>query len=97
MPDRDPEHLDLPDGDAVLYPAFFGRADADRLLRELLDTTVWRQDSTTIYGRSVDLTHGSLLVMRGATQHNWVHQIPKTAKDVTERLNLTFRVIKKPI
>jgi alkylated DNA repair dioxygenase AlkB len=40
---------------------------------------------------NVELTHGSLLVMRGGTQANWLHQIPKTAKPVEERLNLTFR------
>jgi len=40
---------------------------------------------------SVDLTHGCLLIMRGGTQANWLHQIPKTAKQVEERLNLTFR------
>ncbi|QLG44215.1 alpha-ketoglutarate-dependent dioxygenase AlkB family protein [Costertonia aggregata] len=39
------------------------------------------------------LRHGSLLLMQGATQHNWLHQIPKTAKPVSERINLTFRVI----
>src|SRR5206468_11189294 len=33
----------------------FGQPEADRLLQELLDTTAWRQDSTTIYGRLVDL------------------------------------------
>jgi alkylated DNA repair dioxygenase AlkB len=43
---------------------------------------------------SVELTHGSLLLMRGAAQHNWLHQIPKTAKDVAERVNLTFRVVR---
>jgi alkylated DNA repair dioxygenase AlkB len=43
---------------------------------------------------SVELAHGSLLIMRGATQHNWVHQIPKTAKDVPERVNLTYRVVR---
>jgi alkylated DNA repair dioxygenase AlkB len=42
---------------------------------------------------SVELTHGSLLIMRGGTQANWLHQIPKTAKRVEERLNLTFRAI----
>lgn len=40
------------------------------------------------------LQHGSLLVMRGETQHFWKHQIPKTAKPVGPRINLTFRVIK---
>ncbi|HEX4607525.1 MAG TPA: alpha-ketoglutarate-dependent dioxygenase AlkB [Urbifossiella sp.] len=194
-----PQPLDLPDGAADFYPGFFGPAEADRLLQMLLETTAWRQDGTTIYGRlvqlprltawygdegtgyrysgidnvplpwtpallgvkravepvcgvnfnsvllnryrtgqdsvgwhsddeaafgenpvigsvsfggtrafqfrhktrkaekrSIDLTHGSLLVMRGATQHTWLHQIPKTAKDVPERLNLTFRVIVTP-
>lgn len=40
------------------------------------------------------LEHGSLLLMQGETQHMWKHQIPKTAKQVGERINLTFRVIK---
>ncbi len=39
------------------------------------------------------LTHGSLLIMRGSTQHNWLHQIPKTSRPIEERINLTFRVI----
>lgn len=42
----------------------------------------------------VNLTHGSFLIMRGATQHFWQHQIPKTAKPVEPRINLTFRSIK---
>ena len=40
------------------------------------------------------LHHGSLLLMAGQTQNYWLHQIPKTAKIVQERINLTFRVIK---
>lgn len=39
------------------------------------------------------LEHGSLLLMQGTTQHHWLHQIPKTAKPIGERINLTFRVI----
>lgn len=191
-----PQTLDLPDGDVLFFPAFFPEAEADRLLQLLLDTTAWRQDRTTIWGRevelprltawygdagtgyrysgidndplpwtpallevkhaaepacgvafnsvllnryrtgrdsvgwhsddepvfgpnpvigsvsfggartfqfrhktrraerrAVELTHGSLLVMRGATQHHWLHQIPKTARPVAERLNLTFRAV----
>jgi alkylated DNA repair dioxygenase AlkB len=42
----------------------------------------------------LELTHGSLLVMRGPTQHFWKHQIPKTSKPVGNRINLTFRIIK---
>lgn len=41
----------------------------------------------------LDLTHGSLLVMQGTTQHHWVHQISKTTKPVGPRINLTFRII----
>lgn len=40
---------------------------------------------------SLQLDHGSLLVMRGATQHYWQHQIAKTRKPCAPRLNLTFR------
>ena len=44
--------------------------------------------------KSIVLEHGSLLVMKGTTQHFWKHQIPKTAKPVEPRINLTFRLIK---
>lgn len=40
------------------------------------------------------LKHGSLLIMQGELQHFWKHQVPKTKKVTTERVNLTFRVIK---
>lgn len=42
----------------------------------------------------INLEHGSLLVMKGTTQHFWKHQIPKTAKPIESRINLTFRIIK---
>jgi len=42
----------------------------------------------------ITLEHGSLLVMKGTTQHFWKHQIPKTAKPIGPRINLTFRIIK---
>ena len=178
----------------MFYPDFFPAIEADRLLGELRDTTAWRQDTITFFGKSVnvprltawygdegtryvysgienvplpwtpalldvkraveppsgvvfngvllnryrtgkdgvswhaddepefgerpaiasvsfggtrtfqlkhktrkglkaaiELTHGSLLLMRGDTQANWLHQVPKTARAVEERLNLTFR------
>jgi len=43
----------------------------------------------------LELTHGSLLLMEGATQHFWKHQIAKTAKKVGPRINLTFRKVLK--
>ncbi|MGC1204969.1 MAG: alpha-ketoglutarate-dependent dioxygenase AlkB [Flavobacteriaceae bacterium] len=39
------------------------------------------------------LENGSLLLMKGETQHNWLHQIPKTQKPIGKRINLTFRII----
>lgn len=43
----------------------------------------------------MELTHGSLLLMSGETQHQWQHQIPKTKKTVGPRINLTFRNVLK--
>ena len=39
------------------------------------------------------LQHGSLLLMQGETQSNWLHQLPKTKKTIGNRINLTFRII----
>lgn len=41
----------------------------------------------------IELEHGSLLIMKGTTQHFWKHQIPKSTKKVGPRINLTFRII----
>ncbi|MGH8083566.1 MAG: alpha-ketoglutarate-dependent dioxygenase AlkB family protein [Lysobacter sp.] len=42
---------------------------------------------------ALELGHGSLLVMSGPTQAHYRHALPRTAKPVGERINLTFRVI----
>ena len=41
-----------------------------------------------------ELINGSLIVMRGAMQHYWLHQIPVQKKVINSRINLTFRTIK---
>ncbi|WP_291908326.1 alpha-ketoglutarate-dependent dioxygenase AlkB [Chitinophaga sp. CB10] len=41
----------------------------------------------------IALEHGSLLLMKGELQHYWEHQVPKTARPVGPRINLTFRYI----
>jgi alkylated DNA repair dioxygenase AlkB len=41
----------------------------------------------------IELQHGSLLLMEGAMQEHWLHQIPKTKKPLQPRINLTFRNI----
>ena len=40
---------------------------------------------------SIDLPHGSLLLMAGTTQQYWQHCLSKTARQVGPRINLTFR------
>jgi alkylated DNA repair dioxygenase AlkB len=42
---------------------------------------------------SVLLENGSLLVMKGQTQANWLHRLPPTTKVNAPRVNLTFRTI----
>ncbi len=42
----------------------------------------------------IELKHGSLLIMQGELQHYWQHQVPKTKRNIGERINLTFRVVK---
>lgn len=43
--------------------------------------------------RVVDLPGGSLLLMRGHTQRDWLHALPKTRRPSGVRLSLTFRVV----
>lgn len=42
---------------------------------------------------SVVLENGSLLIMKGRTQSNWLHRLPPTKRISTPRINLTFRTI----
>ena len=42
---------------------------------------------------SLILENGSLLVMKGTTQTNWLHRLPPTKLISTPRINLTFRSI----
>ena len=43
---------------------------------------------------SLNITDGSLVVMKDELQHFWVHKIAKTKKKIGPRVNLTFRNIK---
>lgn len=42
---------------------------------------------------SLQLEEGSLLVMKGSTQTNWQHSLPKSKKILKPRINLTFRIM----
>lgn len=53
-----------------------------------------RRTGSTRIEHSLELAHGSLLVMAGQTQHYWQHQVAKTRQPCAPRLNLTFRLIR---
>lgn len=40
--------------------------------------------------------NGTLIIMAGTMQQFWQHEVPKTKRNVGERINLTFRQIGKP-
>ena len=43
--------------------------------------------------QTIQLPNNSLLLMKGTTQHHWLHQIPKSTKPCHPRINITFRKI----
>ena len=43
--------------------------------------------------QAIELPHGSLLLMRGETQRNYRHALPRTTRPIAARINLTFRRI----
>ena len=43
---------------------------------------------------SINLEHGSLLLMKDTTQNHWLHSLPKSKKIKSPRINLTFRTFK---
>jgi alkylated DNA repair dioxygenase AlkB len=53
-----------------------------------------KQYKTNRLKHEILLRHGSFLLMQGPTQHHWMHEIPRTAKPIGPRINLTFRIIK---
>ncbi len=58
---------------------------AERILRFVHKQRGFRID--------LPLPSGSLLLMRGSTQHYWQHQIPKQRRVKSARISLTFRRI----
>ncbi|WP_144393635.1 alpha-ketoglutarate-dependent dioxygenase AlkB family protein [Pleionea sediminis] len=44
--------------------------------------------------RRFELASGNLLIMKGAFQKFWEHQVPKQKKNLEPRINLTFRNIR---
>lgn len=42
---------------------------------------------------SLEVKNGSLILMKGSSQHHWLHSVTKTAKEKLPRLNITFRKV----
>lgn len=53
-----------------------------------------RHRRRTAERRELSLGEGSLLVMGGATQRRYQHAVPRTARPVGPRTNLTFRLLR---
>ncbi len=52
-----------------------------------------RRKDKTEKSMALELQHGSLLMMKGDTQKNYLHALPRTSKSIPARINLTFRKI----
>ncbi|RTY91804.1 alpha-ketoglutarate-dependent dioxygenase AlkB [Flavobacterium sp. GT3R68] len=72
--------------DAIIASVSFGETRMFRMRHK------FRKDIPMV---EIPLHHGSLLLMAGTTQSFWQHQVPKTAKDILPRINLTFRQINR--
>jgi alkylated DNA repair dioxygenase AlkB len=55
---------------------------------------VFRRKDAPAVKRDVAFGAGDVLVMGRGTQRHWLHAVPKTAKPVGARINLTFRQIR---
>jgi alkylated DNA repair dioxygenase AlkB len=46
--------------------------------------------------RQLELAHGDLLLMDPPTQQHWQHSLPRRLRVLQPRINLTFRVVRRP-
>lgn len=72
--------------DPIIASVSFGETRIFRLRHK------FRKDVPIV---EIPLYHGSFLLMAGTTNSFWQHEIPKTAKDILPRINLTFRQVNR--
>lgn len=72
--------------DMIIASVTFGETRMFRLRHK------FRKD---VLQMEIPLHHGSFLLMAGTTNSFWEHQVPKTAKQILPRINLTFRQVKQ--
>lgn len=80
------DHTDKTRIDPVIASVSFGETRMFRLRHK------YRKDIPQV---EIPLHHGSFLLMAGKTNSFWQHQVPKTAKTILPRINLTFRQVQK--
>ncbi len=50
-----PHRIDIPNGEITFYEHFFSVAESKPIFSELMSQTAWRQDSITIFGKTMPL------------------------------------------
>lgn len=68
-------------------------AIASLSLGEVRSLQFRHKSDKTVKSWSLPLPHGSLLLMKGRTQHCWLHGLSKLARPCGPRVNLTFRYL----
>ncbi|MFT4628280.1 MAG: alkylated DNA repair dioxygenase AlkB [Myxococcota bacterium] len=76
-------------GECPLIASLSFGAERDFLLRH--------RERTDLDRVCVSLSHGSLLLMGGATQRFWEHSLPRRKRVTAPRINLTFRRVREEI
>jgi alkylated DNA repair dioxygenase AlkB len=80
------DHEDKTGRNPVIASVTFGETRMFRLRHKT------RKDISQV---EIPLYHGSYLLMAGTTNTHWQHQVPKTARKVLPRINLTFRQLEE--
>jgi len=80
------DHTDKSGINPIIASISFGETRMFRLRHK------YRKDVPLV---EIPLHHGSFLLMTGTTNSFWQHQVPKTAKMILPRINLTFRQVKR--
>lgn len=80
------DHTDKSGPNPIIASVSFGETRMFRLRHKS------RKDIQQV---EIPLHHGSFLLMAGTTNSFWQHQVPKTAKNILPRINLTFRRVNR--
>src|SRR5512142_2773887 len=92
---RSPRPLNLPDAEVDFYPVFFSAEVADRLLRELLEATAWRQDTITFFGEKKPIPRLTAWYGDGGVRYTY-SRIENVALPWTQPLLEVKRAVEPP-